>query len=421
MTEAPASNKRPRVQIEEGTETNTQDPPRPAPSTMAYNIIVDAVEPHPAPIQRLCQAIFHKFSALKNKERQQLSTLSRLSEDTFLPRSARLAFELHASSKVMETEDFKTLAAKMDELTLNWKTEAKATILAVAQLESKALRAEIIACLATSALELGKLFLLKRDPAADLKIAPNLVHYALEKCGDPLFECIYSVDSATHTVDCRSVLTRLRQLLRTEDSTVPSALQKVIFNPFLGAYTTLLKKLFIESWTSQVTAHQHLASERAMAKELKTILDGDATQAAAMALDVEPTVDPKVLRDLIKTQIQSETKKIQSELNRLSQKVTRQGPDDTRPKTTAATPKKSPRGASRRASSPKKPRGRQTQTANQRRQKQKQKSPARSRNANATVASDDSKGNGSRKGKRSSSPKNKRKKQSARRQKKKDE
>jgi len=80
-----------------------------------------------------------------------------------------------------------------------------------------------------------------------------------------------------------------------------------MFNTFLGAYTTLLKKLFIESWTCQVTAHNAIASERAMTKELKSILDGTATQNAAMAIDVEPTVDPKILRDLIKTQVQSET------------------------------------------------------------------------------------------------------------------
>jgi len=102
----------------------------------------------------------------------------------------------------METKDFKTLAASMDKLTLKWKAKAKEAILMVAQLESKATCVEIITCTATSALELGKLFLLKENPNADLTHTPNLVHYAFEKCGDPLFKCISSVDSATTTVDC---------------------------------------------------------------------------------------------------------------------------------------------------------------------------------------------------------------------------
>ncbi len=191
------------------------------------------------------------------------------------------------------------------------------------------------------ALELGKLFLLKRDPTADLAHAPALVHYAFEKCGNPLFEHISSINSAVTTVDCRGFLSKLPRILQITGSISPSAVQKVIFNLFLNDYTALLKTLFIESWTSQTKAHKELASERAMAKELKTILDGSATQQAAMAVDTEPTVDPKILRDLIKTQIQTETKKIHSELNKLSQKVTRQG---TTTKPTTPSSKKSPRG-----------------------------------------------------------------------------
>jgi len=253
MSETPA--KRQRVQIDTETETPGNDPPRPAPSTLAFNHITKAVESHPAPIQRLSLSIFHKFSALKNKERHQLLTLSRLADDTFLPRSAWLAFELRASPKVMETKDFKTLASSMAELMLKWKTEAKDAVLKVAELESKALRSEIISCVAFSALKLGKLFLLKRDPTADLAHAPALVYYAFEKCGDPLFEHIFSINSAATTVDCRSFLSKLPRILQITGSVSPSTIQKVIFNSFLNDFTALLKTLFIESWTSQTKAH----------------------------------------------------------------------------------------------------------------------------------------------------------------------
>jgi len=323
-------------------ETPGNDPPCPAPLTLAFNLITKAAESHPAPIQCLSLSIFHKFSTLKNKEPQQLLTLSHLAKDTFLPCSAWLAFKLQASPKVMETEDFTTLATSMAELTLKWKTEAKDAILKVAELESKALHSEIITCMAFLALKLGKLFLLKRDPTADLAHATALVHYTFKKCGNPLFEHISSINSAATMVDCCSFLSKLPQILQITGSISPSAIQKVIFNLFLNDYTALLKTLFIESWTSQTKAHKELASERAMVKELKTILDGSATQQAAMAIDTEPTVDPKILRDLIKTQIQTETKKIHSELNKLSQKVTCQG---MTAKPTTPSSKNSPWGA----------------------------------------------------------------------------
>jgi len=112
MTKAPATNKQLHVTIKDEMEKHDQETP-PVPLTMAYNIITTTVEPHPAPIHHFCTAIFHKFSTLKNKECQQLDTLDQLTKDSFLPCSAQLAFDLHTTNKVMETEEFKTLAASM--------------------------------------------------------------------------------------------------------------------------------------------------------------------------------------------------------------------------------------------------------------------------------------------------------------------
>jgi len=58
-----------------------------------------------------------------------------------------------------------------------------------------------------------------------------------------------------------------------------------------------------------------------MTRELKLFLNGAATQQAAMVLNEEPSVNPKVLRDLIKTQVQAQNKKLQAELAKLNQKL----------------------------------------------------------------------------------------------------
>jgi len=148
---------------------------RPTPLTLALTTINATVELHPAPIQWLCLSIFHCFTALKNMEKQQLATNSRLTEATFFPHSAHLAFEMHASSSVMETNEFKTLATSMAEKTSKWKNDAKEAILKVAELEMKATHIEIVTLLASSTLELAKLFLLKMNPEDDLLLAPKLV------------------------------------------------------------------------------------------------------------------------------------------------------------------------------------------------------------------------------------------------------
>ncbi len=247
----------------------------------------------------------------------------------------------------------------MAEKTLQWKTDAKKTILNVAELEMKATRIETIVLAASSALELAKLLLLKENPNDDLSIAPHLVHYGFETVGNPLFAHIHPANSATTTVSCRDFLAVLPNLFNNPGPFAPTPLQKVTLNPIIPAFTDLLKVIFVDSWNNQFKAHQTIASEHAMACKLKQFLDGGATQQAAIVTDDEPSVDPKVLRDLIKSQVQAQQKKMQAEIAKLSQQLARQGPDvpNQRTKTAKKTGKNSTRGApatKQRAPSPKK-------------------------------------------------------------------
>jgi len=364
LIEAPA--KRPRVQFELETEPPGTEDMRPTPSTLALTTINAAVELHPAPIQRLCLSIFHRFTALKNKEKQQLATNSRLTEATFFPRSARLAFEMRASSSVTETDEFKTLATSMAEKTSKWKNDAKEAILKVAELETKATRIEIVTLLASSTLELAKLFLLKMNLEDDLLLAPKLVYYAIDKCGDTALVYFRPPDNSTITISCHDLLATLPQIFNTNDSIAPTLTEKAILNEVVQDLCSLIKKIFVESWSCQIKAHQSIASEQAMTRELKLFLNGAATQQAAMVLDEEPSVDPKVLHDLIRTQVQVQNKKLQAELAKLNQKLTRQPAahkkeqkNRPKPKPKEAQQKNTNRGApntQQRAPSPKKKR-----------------------------------------------------------------
>jgi len=211
----------------------------------------------------------------------------------------------------------------MAEKMLQWKNNAKEAILKVTKLKTKATCIAIVLLVANSALEL---FLLKENPDDDLTIAPHLVHYGCVTIGDPLFGYIRPANSATTTVSCRDFLTVLPTIFTTSQGPfTPSPLQKVTLNPIIPAFTDLLKSIFVDSWNSQLTAHHTIASERAMARKLKQFLDGGATQQAAIVIDEEPSVDPKVLRNLIKTQVQVQQKKMQAEIAKLSQQLARQG------------------------------------------------------------------------------------------------
>jgi len=159
--------------------------------------------------------------------------------------------------------------------------DAKEAILAVADLEMKATRSEIISLVASSSLELAKLFLLKLNAADDLKTAPSFVHYGFAKAAETPFIYIHPIEHAAAgtniTLTCQDFLANLPTLLNATGPLAPSPLQKIIFNTIIVEYSTLLKVIFADSWSSQIKAHQTIASECAMTRELKSFLDGTHT------------------------------------------------------------------------------------------------------------------------------------------------
>jgi len=210
---------------------------------------------------------------------------------------------MRASASVMETEPFKTLAASMAKKMSKWKMDAKEAILAVTDLEMKATCSEIISLIATSSQELAKLFLLKLNAADNLKTTPSFVHYGFAKAAETPFIYIHPIEHASAganiMVTCQDFLVELPLLLNATGPLAPSPLQKIMFNTIIVEYSTLLKVIFTNSWSSQIKVHQTLASKRAMTGKLKSFLDGTATQQAAMVIHEEPSVNPKVLCDLI--------------------------------------------------------------------------------------------------------------------------
>ncbi len=314
----------------------------------------------------------------------------------------------------MENDEFKALATSMANHTSTWKKEAKNAILKVTELEVKLLRIEIIVYFAKSAHELAKLFLLKKDPDSDHSLAPALLHYGLQRCKDKLLLHIHAADNHKVVVDCDLLFEELPAILNVADPITPCALTKIKLNPIINSYTALLLKVFHDSWNSQLTAHQSLASERAMALEVKTYLDSAATEAAAMVIDAEPSADPKILRDLIRTQVQNDNKKLHAEVNRLKQMLQRAPPGKPNNRNRATMPKKSPRGATnpnRHASSKKKTPGntQKNDASSQNRKNQAGKHKPKPKNQNADDALVSSNANASRNARQDSSSNNKKK------------
>jgi len=333
MPETPA-RKRQRVHFDD-PEVEVIDPNEPPdrlpPPTLAgKSAVAKAVASRPESIQELAIATATKFTALKAKQRQQEQTKTRLSAATFTPRSARLNFQLTASDSVSESQEFKTLAAEVETATAAWSAAVKKAICQTAELECKNTQKEIVELFLTSFKQVAHLVLIQEDPDTDAD-ATLFAALLADHHGNNLCKYIgISKDTALHKI--------LHPTILDDDTFTVEFAQTV--SPFAQELNSLMSIIFVDSWTAHLDAYKKQAAARAVAKQVREYLDGAATVQAAELMAAEPTADPALLRDVIKKQVDQETRQLRAELNKLKQTQARSL------KAAATASKKPTRGAS---------------------------------------------------------------------------
>jgi len=255
---------------------------RKTPTAASREVIVKAIASHPEPIQDLLLSTTSKFNALTSRLRQQEQTLLNMSEEAYVPRSARITFNLKASESVMEKTDYTTLTDTMDSALATFKKAAKTAICAVAKLEIENTKQQIAKTFTSTAQQLARLLLLQKDPETELSNI-ILAALALETHGATVtkYSCMSLNDALT-----------MLYLPKTYNGLNASEQAKASYAPFIPDFAALMTAAFVTSWDAQLDYYKKQASDRIMSKEVKEFLDGTATQQAAAAMDTEPTADP---------------------------------------------------------------------------------------------------------------------------------
>jgi ABC-type iron transport system FetAB ATPase subunit len=132
----PAQQRKKRVRTDdvEATTFGNQQADNTAPSAAAKASILQAVASHPAPIKEFTLSVGKDYNALKSKVRQQQATLNKLSEPSFIPRSARVNFNLTAPDCVLENIHYKKHKADMEKSIATFQADCKKAIVGTAEL-----------------------------------------------------------------------------------------------------------------------------------------------------------------------------------------------------------------------------------------------------------------------------------------------
>ncbi|KAL7569831.1 hypothetical protein ACA910_008842 [Epithemia clementina (nom. ined.)] len=333
----PAQPRRKRVRIDdEVTVITPKKATEDTPSIAARNLVKSAVASHQEPIQVFLLATSKEYNALKSKHRQQESSLAKLKEDNFVPRSARVHFELTAPDRVKETTDFKKHKTNVEKALAAYQKECKKSILGTAELLNDFIKKDVSALLLKTILNLCHLVLVAQNPDKKNPEYHRLAYYMVQHCIDAVI-FTYTWTTKTDIQDAIKEDDNVNDQMDTEDATIPATQDNNAIETIWTYSTTtvtyyetlrpivcsLLKTVFVDSWNAQLAVYQKKAVDTALSATAKRIMDTKATEDTAQQVDAEPSIGPKKIKELIENEVKTKTIKLQTELNKLSEKIQR--------------------------------------------------------------------------------------------------
>jgi hypothetical protein len=294
-----------------------------APTIAARDFAKAAVASHPEAIQRIATQLSKTFIALRVQHDQKLTMSEKLNNNAeFIPRSAKVSFKLTGPASVMEEQEFKTLAASMDEKTQAYQKECKNAIHSVAKLVLAQHKIEIQQHFKKALLQLSSLCLLQQAPLSD----PPVKKFAWDVVSD-LDPNIFSMTFVT----CQRLKNELKKEIDDDDATTMADDvnvqitddEKTLFQKTKPTLKPILSHIFAGAWSRYLEVFTANETTKALDKQAKEFLVTEATAAAATNLDTEPSLAPSRIRELISEGIKSKTSKLQAELQKLKQSANR--------------------------------------------------------------------------------------------------
>ena len=288
-----------------------------SPTAAAKAIVSKLVLSLPEFAKTFILAASTKHNRLKSQERQQLATTVRFADEDFIPRSTRFKFEIKCSDGVKESENFKTLQADAAAALALCEKSLKAVMLTSVTHELELTRKKMTNAFCKSVLELVSLFYLIRHPSTLPAAIPGhaLSRFVINALPEPFF-----VHLPFDTSNVQKIYSdHAQDDVAFDPEAATPANQLTPFHAVAVSVLPILVGIFKDSWEAQVKNYLAKAALVATEKLLRDFAVGAATEAASMEIDTNPTADPKLLKDLIASEVSAQTKKLRKELDRYKQ------------------------------------------------------------------------------------------------------
>jgi hypothetical protein len=344
-------NKRTRFDPSASDGTSITGKPSKSPMAAATSHVQSHVASLQPPIATILSRLAKEYLLLLSKLYHKTKQLATMTDDlSFVPRSARINFELSASKKAKQDTEFPALRDKCTQIIDETITSLKNQIVLVTELEIKILRTDARVLFATSLQVITKAFLIA-DGHSETIQPERMVNTLLDRYHEillpPYLSCTLAefrkIYSDLHNLASLPDPYPTSQPAAAADDTAPSQslflsvaeqnsirnsarapVQRTTEDTVASTLKRTLESIFITSWSLYMRQSETNAIDLALNKLSIEHFDSKATEAAAMEVDMEPPATRQHLDGLIRASVSKQTKKLQAEIQSLKAGLSKQ-------------------------------------------------------------------------------------------------
>ena len=323
-------------------------------------VATEQIETHTASLQSQLGTIVNRAAkthlAHLVKYHHKTSQLSKMADDdTFIPRSARFRFQLKATKATEHSTELQALRDETDEVISRFQKEIKTKIVAATKLEIKTLKTAISNEFCSHLLVITQAWLIA---ASKDNIDPHkMVHTLLERHPDTItatseadvatlkraYCVIHHLDALPapfeSTATAQETFARARSQRSTQtdtrspffnapapapstENTQPDEQPAPPPTPtdedrLLAGLKRTLESVFNQAWNFYLKQEKAVNITQSLKQLTSSHFDQKATADAAMDIDQEPPVNRQQMNNLVQSEVDRRTKKLEAELNRL--------------------------------------------------------------------------------------------------------
>ena len=342
---ATATNRSPkRVRFNDQNEVitvNDSTGERMKPIDAVKNHISIMARSHPSSMQQLLTDRALQFTLIQSKIKQKNEVKAKFSENDFIPRSARFDFKLTSIESVTETTEFTTLTSTCATAIQTCQSQLKQAMLKVIELELTSFDNERMTLFCNTLKQISEIVMVMHK--SDTTTHNKLALYALTTHHSTLLEHFKN-----STLEIVKKKYKSNAAIADDFADVPNSAEKALFDKMLPTIQTAVQLCFVDSWNKLTEAREQQDLDSKVSATIQKYNIVSVTEATAMEIDNEPAVKPKILKNIIGTEIATTNRTIEKRLLKLEQALRRNNPmaknltkgDNTKPSAALSKKKK---------------------------------------------------------------------------------